>query len=55
MTDMEKAIKIVAKEEEKTELEVITMMQTGAAIIDDTETLDALSEIKMAIIDKMFF
>ena len=54
MENLKEAIKVVAAEEGKTELEVITMMQAGAAIIEDTKTLDSLCEIKMAIIEKEF-
>lgn len=46
MTDLEKNIATLAEEEGKTELEIITELQTAAAAIGNEQLLDELSEIK---------
>ena len=40
------SIEAVAKESNKLELDVITEMQAGAAIIEDEKTLDMLCDLK---------
>ena len=46
MEELKAKIKTLAKEEGMTELEVITMLQTGAAKVGDEELLEALCELK---------
>lgn len=51
---LKEAINTVAKEEGITEIEAISMMQTGASIKGDGSTLETLIEIKNELIEKMF-
>ncbi len=44
--EIKEAIVTIAAERNATELEIITEMQTGAAIIEDEATLDLLCDIK---------
>lgn len=51
MTELKKNIETVAKEENMTALEVISLMQAGAAKIGDEKTLEALCELKWEYIE----
>jgi len=53
MTELRKNIKAVAKSEGLTEIEAITLMQTGAAKIGAEKMLSALCKIKMEYVEKM--
>lgn len=46
MTELKTNIETLAKEEGKTELEIISMLQAAAAKMEDNETLESLCEIK---------
>jgi len=47
MTDeLKKNIEMLAEQERKTELEIITQLQTAAVAIGDEELLDQLCELK---------
>jgi len=54
MKELRKSIKIVAKDENISEIEAITLIQTGAAKIGDEAMLEALCEIKSELIEAMF-
>jgi hypothetical protein len=55
MINLKEAIKKVAEEENLTEIEIITLLQSQAARKKDDKLLDELCEIKSEIIDKQFF
>ncbi len=46
VNELKNTIESMAKDEGKSELEVISMLQFAAAKIGDNETLDALCELK---------
>lgn len=50
MKELRKNIKTLAREEAKTELEIVTLLQTGAAATDNEELLEMLCEIKWELI-----
>jgi hypothetical protein len=46
MNELKKNIEILAAQENKTQLEIITQLQAGAAITENNELLDMLCEVK---------
>lgn len=50
---MRKAVERIAKETGKTEIEVLTDMQTGAAKLNDNETLKVVTGLKNIILTEM--
>jgi len=46
MNEIKNNIETLAKEEGKSELEIISILQAAAAKMEDNETLEALCEIK---------
>ena len=46
MNELKKNIETLAAQESKTPLEIITQLQTGAALTENNELLDMLCEMK---------
>lgn len=50
-SQLKAAIEITAKEENKTEIEIISLMQSGCAIQGDEKTLEMLCDLKWDYIE----
>lgn len=46
LTELKTNIEKLAKEENKTELEIITQLQAGSVVVDNAELLEMLCDLK---------